>query len=150
MSGSQLDRSALRAGAGVCLVFAVPLSILATVAANADNTGLAVVLVLGALGGFVVGSGVAAWVQQRGLPLLHAVTTASSTYLAAQAVFITLRLLTGRDVRWFAALFNLAPVLFAGAVGGLLGALLQRQGFQPSSRPGPRRSGPTSPQEGPS
>ncbi len=137
MSEPRLDRSALRAGASVCLVFAVPFSILATLSANADNTGLAIVLVLCALGGFVVGSGVAAWVQRRGLPLLHAITTASATYLAAQAVFIALRLVTGRDVRWFAALFNLAPVLFAGAVGGLLGAIVQRSGIQPSTRSRP-------------
>lgn len=146
MSESRFDRAALRSGAGVCLVFAVPFSVLATLAASADNTGLAVVLVLCALGGFVVGSGVAAWVQDRGMPLAHAVTTASTTYLATQAIFIILRLVTGRDVRWFAALFNLAPVLFAGVIGGLLGTFLQRHGFRPSTRPGSPR--PESPQQG--
>lgn len=128
-----LDRQALRSGAGVCLVFAVPFSVLASVAANADNPGLAIVLVLCALSGFVVGSGVAAWVQRREMPLLHAVVTASATYLGAQAVFIAIRLLLGRDVRWFAALFNLTPVLFAGVLGGLLGSLLRRRGLRPST-----------------
>ncbi len=130
----RLDLAAVRAGAGVCLLFAVPFSLLARWAADRDDTDLAVLLTLGAIAGFTVGSGVAAWVQQRGLPLYHGLVTASGTYLVAQAVFIAIRLLLGREVRWFAALFNLMPVLFAGVIGGVLGLVLQRRGVQPSSR----------------
>src|SRR5687767_3734329 len=120
-ASSRFDWAAIRAGAGVCLVFAIPFSLAARWAADSrDDSGLAIVLTLGALGGFVLGSGVAAWVQQVGLPLFHGLVTASGTYLGAQAVFIVIRLLTGREVRWYAALFNVAPVLFAGVVGGLL------------------------------
>jgi hypothetical protein len=59
---------------------------------------------------------------------------AGGTYIIAQATFIALRLLTGREVNWFAALFTLSLVLLAGLVGGLLGQRLQDKGFVPSSR----------------
>jgi hypothetical protein len=124
-------------------VFAIPFSLLARWAADSrDDDGLAILLTLGALAGFVLGSGVAAWVQRAGYPLVHGLVTASATYLGAQAVFIIVRLLTGREVHWYAALFNVTPVLFAGVIGGLLGQMLQRSGLTPSSartaaRPGP-------------
>jgi uncharacterized membrane protein YfcA len=127
----------------VCLVFAIPFSLAARWAADSrDDSGLAIMLTLGALAGFVVGSGVAAWVQQVGFPLVHGLVTASGTYLGAQAVFITLRLLTDREVRWYAALFNVTPVLFAGVIGGMLGMLLQRNGFTPSTSRGSGASRP--------
>ena len=130
----RIDWAAIRAGAGVCLVFAIPFSLGARWAADSrDDGGLAILLTLGALAGFVLGSGVAAWVQRVGYPLVHGLVTASATYLGAQAVFIILRLLTGREVHWYAALFNVTPVLFAGVIGGLLGQMLQRNGFTPSS-----------------
>lgn len=133
----RFDWSAVRAGASVCLVFAVPFSLLARWAADSrDDEGLAIVLTLCALAGFVVGSGIAAWVQRVGLPLVHAIVTASLTYLGAQTVFIVLRLVTGREVRWFAALFNVTPVLLAGVVGGMLGLVLQRRGIVPGARGG--------------
>ncbi|MGD9996950.1 MAG: hypothetical protein AB7L17_06700 [Ilumatobacteraceae bacterium] len=134
MSAGRLDWPAVRAGAGVCLVFAVPFSLAARWAADSrDDSTLAVLLTLGAVAGFVIGSGVAAWIQQTGFPLVHGLVTASLTYVVAQAVFIAIRLLAGRDVRWFGALFNLGPVLFAGVIGGLLGQYLQRSGAVPSS-----------------
>ena len=129
-----LDLAAIRAGGLVCLVFAIPFSLAARWAADSrDDEGLAIVLTLAAIAGFIIGSGVAAWVQTKGLPLAHGLITASITYLGAQAVFIIARLVTGREVRWFAALFNVTPVLFAGAVGGALGMVLQRRGIAPRS-----------------
>lgn len=128
---SRFDTRALRAGASVCLVFAVPFSLLARWAADSDRSGLAVLLVLGSLAGFVIGAGTAAWSQDRGLPFAHGIVTASLTYLAAQTVFIALRLLLGRDVRWGAVLFNLPFVVFAGLLGGLLGAVLRSRGLTP-------------------
>jgi uncharacterized membrane protein YfcA len=136
---ARIDWAAIRSGAAVCLVFAIPFSLAARWAADSrDDSALAVLLTLCAIAGFVIGSGVAAWVQQTGFPLVHGLVTASSTYVIAQAVFITLRLFMGRDVHWFSAVFNLTPVLFAGMLGGFLGQLLQRNGWQPSSV---RRSG---------
>lgn len=129
-----LDWAAIRAGGSVALVFAVPFSIAARwVADNGDNSGAASVLSLLALLGFLCGSGVAAWAQQRDLPLKHGVSCALLTYSAAQVVFIAARLILGRDVHWFAALFNLTAVVFVGLLGGFLGRLLQQRGFAPRS-----------------
>ena len=126
------DIPAIRAGALVSLVFAVPFSIGARLAADGDNSGLALGLVLGALAGFVLGAGCAAWIQRRGTPLSHGMVTAGGTYLAAQAVFVVIRLIRSDDVSWFALLFNLSFVLLAGVIGGVLGQRLQASGFQPS------------------
>ena len=137
------DIPAIRAGALVSLVFAVPFSIGARVAADGDHSGLAVGLVLGALAGFVLGAGCAAWIQRRGTPLSHGMVTAGGTYLAAQAVFVVIRLIRSDDVSWFALLFNLSFVLVAGVVGGVLGQRLQASGCVPSGTrpPGSGRPG---------
>jgi uncharacterized membrane protein YfcA len=136
-SATRFDWTAIRAGAMVCLVFAIPFSLAARWAADSrDDSALAIMLSLGALAGFVLGSGVAAWVQRVGFPLVHGLVTASSTYIIAQSVFIVVRLLTNREVRWYAALFNVTPVLFAGVIGGMLGMMLQRNGFVPSTQRG--------------
>ena len=133
---SRFDLQALRAGAGVCLVFAVPFAVLARWAADSrdDGGGLATMFSLAALVGFVLGAGVAAWSQQREYPLAHGLVTALVTYVATQAVLIAVKALRGGDVHWYAALFNVAPVLGAGLVGGFLGARLQRKGFVPTAR----------------
>lgn len=133
MTESRWDRDALRAGASVALVFAVPFSVAARWAAESrDDSTLAFWLSVGAVIGFVLGAGCAAWVQRVDLPLTHALATAVGTYTAAQAVFIAVRLLRGSDVNWFAALFNLSVVVGAGLVGGSLGRRLQAKGFRPS------------------
>jgi uncharacterized membrane protein YfcA len=131
---AEWDRAALRAGAGVALVFAIPFSIAARVAADGDNSGLAVVLTFGAVLGFIIGAGCAAWLQRVDAPLLHGIATAAGTYLAAQTVFVVIRLIRGDEVRWLAVLFNLSVVVFAGVIGGLLGARLQAGGYAPSGR----------------
>jgi uncharacterized membrane protein YfcA len=141
-SPRRLDLQAVRAGASVCLVFAVPFSLAARWAADSrDDSALAIVLTLGALAGFVLGAGVAAWSQRTDLPLYHGLVTASGTYLVAQAAFITIRLATGREVRWYAALFNVTPVLFAGVIGGVLGSVLLKRGLEPSTRRTPPTQG---------
>ena len=135
------DLDALRAGASVALVFAVPFSIGARWAAESrDDSVLAFWLSVGAVIGFVLGAGCAAWVQRLDLPLTHALVTAIGTYTAAQTVFIVIRLLRGSNVNWFAALFNLSVVAGAGLVGGALGRRLRAKGFRPSSSP-PHPSG---------
>jgi peptidoglycan/LPS O-acetylase OafA/YrhL len=130
------DLDALRAGGMVALVFAVPLSIGATWAADREDGALAVWLTLGAVLGFVLGAGCAAWVQRRELPLTHGLATAIGTYTIAQAVFIVVKLLRGGDVNWFADLFNLSVVAGAGLLGGLLGKRLRDRGFRPSGMEG--------------
>lgn len=129
------DRDAIRAGASVALVFAVPFSIAARWAADSrDDSTLAVWLSLGAVVGFFLGAGCAAWVQRADTPLSHGLVTAVGTYLAAQAVFALVRALRGQDVRWFAIMFNLAVVLGAGLLGGLLGGKLRSKGVLPGTR----------------
>ncbi|MDP9463722.1 MAG: hypothetical protein M3P52_03790, partial [Actinomycetota bacterium] len=124
---NKLDWNALRAGGSVALVFAIPFSVAARIAADNDNSsGLASLLSLAALIGFVLGAGVAAWAQQLRLPLKHGIICAVGTYVAAQAAFIIVRSIRGNDVRWLAALFNLTAVAVAGLIGGGLGSALQR------------------------
>jgi hypothetical protein len=133
LSSQRWDVDALRAGAMVALVFAVPFSIAARWAADSrDDTVLALWLSLGAVAGFVLGAGCAAWVQRLDLPLSHGTATAIVTYTAAQAVFIVVRLVRDSDVNWFAALFNLSVVAGAGLVGGMIGGRLRAKGFRPS------------------
>ena len=128
---------ALRAGGSVALVFAIPFSIAARIVADNDNgssnSGLAAVLSLAALIGFVLGAGVAAWAQQLDLPLKHGIICAVGTYVIAQTMFIVIRSIRGNEVRWLAALFNLTAVAVAGLIGGGLGGALHRRGFFPSS-----------------
>lgn len=130
------DLDALRAGGMVALVFAVPLSIGATWAADREDGALAVWLSVGAVLGFVLGAGCAAWVQRRELPLTHGLATAIGTYTIAQAVFIGVKLVRDGDVNWFAALFNLSVMAGAGLIGGLLGKRLRDRGFRPSGSEG--------------
>jgi hypothetical protein len=133
---SRFDTQALKAGAGVCLLFAVPFSIAARWAADDGNAGLATLFSLAAIVGFVLGAGVAAWFQQRDYPLAHGLVTALATYVAAQAAFIVVKGIRGGEIHWFAALFNVAPVLGAGLAGGFLGMRLQRKGFIPAAQRG--------------
>ncbi len=129
-----LDWNALRAGGSVALVFAIPFSIAARIVAEGDGSeGMASLLSLAALVGFVLGAGVAAWAQQLQLPLKHGIICALGTYVAAQTVFIIIRAIRGNEVRWLAALFNLTAVAVAGLLGGALGGALQRRGILPSS-----------------
>lgn len=129
------DRDAIRSGASVALVFAVPFSLGARWAADSRNDStLAVWLSLGAVAGFVLGAGCAAWTQRTGTPLSHGIVTAVGTYLAAQAVFAIIRLVRGQDVRWFALMFNLTVVLAAGLIGGLLGQILRSRNVMPGDR----------------
>lgn len=127
------DGQALKAGAMVSLVFAVPFSIAARWAADSqEDSSLATWLSLMAVVGFVLGAGCAAWIQRVDLPYSHAIAAATVTYVAAQAVFIAVKLIRGSDVNWFAALFNLSVVMGAGLVGGLLGQRLRSKGFRPT------------------
>lgn len=133
-ANARWDTFALRAGAMVSLVFAVPFSVAARWAADSrDDSGLALLLSLGAVVGFVLGAGCAAWIQRLDLPLSHALLTAIGTYTVAQVVFIVIRLLRDQDVNWFASFFNLSVVSGAGLIGGLLGKRLRAKGFLPST-----------------
>lgn len=137
MNESRWDWVAMRAGASVALVFAVPLSILARIVAdNADDSGkdgsaLATLLALGALLGFFLGAGVAAWYQQRGTPLSHGLVTATGTFVIAQAVLLLVKMARGGDINWLGIMFNLTATAVVGVLGGLAGSVMTRQGIRP-------------------
>jgi hypothetical protein len=126
------DLAALRAGGIVCLVVAVPLSILAAIV-DSDSAGLNALLFFGAAFGFVVGAGCAAWIQRVGTPISHGMVAAAGAYLLAQAVFVVVRLVRGDDVDWFGIFFTLSLVLGAGLVGGVLGRRLIDRGIRPGT-----------------
>ena len=129
-----IDWRAVRAGGSVALILAVPFSFAARwFADNGDDSGAAAWLSVLALVGFVLGAGIAAWVQARDLPLIHGIVTAVLTYAVAQAVFVTIRLVLGREVHWFAVFFNLTAVAFVGLLGGIVGSMLHRRGLYPRS-----------------
>ncbi len=117
----------------MCLILAIPLTLIAAFVDSSD-AGLNAIFFFGAMFGFVLGAGCAAWIQRRGTPLSHGIVTAMVAYLGAQAVFITIRLIGGNSVNWFSVFFTLSLVMLAGMFGGLLGSLLQARGVVPSSR----------------
>lgn len=130
-STGRWDIDAIKAGAGVCAVFAVPLQVLALLF---DDSGVATLLRLGALLGFLLGAGIAAWVQQRGLPLTHGLVTALGAFVVVQTAFVIGRAVVGNDLRLSAFIANLPLVAGAGLFGGFLGQWLQSRGMVPSIR----------------
>lgn len=131
------DSDAIKQGVGVCLILAVPLTLLAAFV-DSDDAGLNALFFFGAMFGFVLGAGCAAWIQQRGTPFSHAVIAAMIAYVGAQVVFITIRLAGGNTVNWFSVFFTLSLVILAGMIGGALGNMLQARGLMPSGRRSPR------------
>jgi hypothetical protein len=164
-SVSRWDVAAIRAGIGVCLLLAIPLTLLAALVdsdssglnalfffgamfgfvlgggsafVDSDSSGLNALFFFGAMFGFVLGGGCAAWVQRRGTPLSHGVATTIAAYVGAQSIFILIRLLRGNDVNWFGVFFTLSLVILAGVAGGILGSQLQARGFVPSGQARPQ------------
>jgi len=126
------DPEALRAGVGVTVMFAAPFLIAARLVADNDkDSPWAVPLILVAIVGFVLGSGVAAWRQRCRTPLSHGIVTASGTFVIVQGVFVVVNLIRGADVHWFNIAFTLTLTMFAGMIGGLLGINLQKRGLVP-------------------
>jgi hypothetical protein len=134
---TSLDWRAVRAGGSVALVFAVPLQLVAAWLADREERHAALpLLVLGAFGGFVLGAGVAAWTQNKRLPLLHGIVCGTLSFAIGQALFLVVKLLRGGDVNWFNVVFNLTMSSVAGLIGGGVGAFLLKRGLRPSSRTG--------------
>ena len=134
------DLDAVRAGIGVCLILAVPLTLIAAFV-DSDSSGLNAFFFFGAMFGFVLGGGCAAWVQRRGTPMSHSVVTTIVAYVGAQTVFVVIRLVRGEDVNWFGVFFTLSLVILAGVAGGVLGSQLQARGFVPSGQRAGERTG---------
>ena len=139
---SALDRKALRHGALVSLIFAVPFAIgSALMSAHDKHSPWTSVLWLGALAGFTLGAGIAAWVQENGFPLVHGLLCAGGTYLATQGTFTIIRLVRGASVSWLGIFFTFTTVIFAGLVGGGLGSVLRKRGLVPGMRGASLKSG---------
>lgn len=128
---SRWDTQAIKSGATVALVFAVPFSITARIF---SDSGIAVILSLCAAIGFLLGAAVAAWHQQRRTPLSHAIVTAALSYIIPQTIFIIIKLARGGEVRWLGVFFNLTVTLTVGVVGGFIGSAMQKTGAKPKGR----------------
>jgi putative membrane protein (TIGR04086 family) len=132
-AAGRFDRDALLSGIAVCLLLAIPLTLIAGFV-DSDDGSVNALFFFGAAFGFVVGGGCAAWVQTRGTPLSHGVVTAVVAYAGAQGLFLVVRLARGEDVNWFGLFFTLSLVVLCGILGGILGSRLQARGITPSSR----------------
>ena len=128
---SRWDTEAIKSGATVALVFAIPFSITARVF---SDSGIAVILSLCAAIGFLLGAAVAAWHQQRRTPLSHAIVTAALSYIIPQTIFIIVKLARGGEVRWLGVFFNLTVTLTVGVIGGFIGSAMQKTGAAPKGR----------------
>jgi uncharacterized membrane protein YfcA len=126
------DPLAIRQGASVAAMFVVPCTLIARLAFDQDqSSGWAAVLALGSFLGFVLGAGVAAWRQQRDLPLTHALVTVIVVFAAIQFVFSMVRLLLGDPIRWGRIAVSLTLAITGALFGGYLGGFLQRKGVEP-------------------
>jgi xanthosine utilization system XapX-like protein len=116
----ELDHQALLRGVVVAAAVAVPAGVLN---ALLDGEGaVAFVLVLVVLGGLVAGAVTAAGAQRVGAPLTHGILAAVTVYVTVQAIGVVRRLLAGDDLTWSLYLSSLVLSVFAGTLGGLIGA----------------------------
>lgn len=129
----RLDIQALREGASVTLVFAVPPTLVARFILDNGNdaSGWAPLMSIIAVFGFVLGSGVAAWRQTARRPMTHATLAGAGVFIAAQALFLLIRVATNGDVRVMRILTSFSLSLVASVIGGLLGNFLQKNGIRP-------------------
>lgn len=129
----RLDRQALREGASVTLLFAVPPTLVARFVLDNDSgtSGWAPLLSLIAVGGFILGAGVAAWREQVHKPMTHAVLAGAGVFVVAQAIFLLLRIATNGEIRVMRILTSFSLSLVASVIGGLLGNFLQKNGLRP-------------------
>lgn len=129
----RLDVQALREGARVTLLFAVPPTLVARFVLDNGNdaSGWAPLLSLIAVGGFILGAGVAAWREQTRRPMTHAVLAGAGVFVVAQSLFLLVRLATNGEVRVMRILTSFSLSLVASVIGGLLGNFLQKNGMRP-------------------
>lgn len=131
---SRLDRLALRQGASVTFVFAVPPTLIARfVLDTADSPGAwAPFLSLVALFGFILGAGVASWRTTTGQPMAHAFLAGSGVFVVAQLAFLLIRLAAGGEIRVGRILVAFSLSLVASFIGGWLGIGLRKSGATPT------------------
>ena len=115
----QLDARALYEGGLIAAVIAVPAGVIGRVLADRPDQPDWL---------WVLGAGVAAWRQDRGLPLVHGVVTAVGVFVVVQTLGVVIRLARGDSVTWSRIASSLLLSLMAGTVGGLLGSFLLSHG----------------------
>lgn len=131
-ASNRFDLVAIRRGAGVAAMFAVPIQVIARIAVDEDRrSGWTSLITLAILAALVLGSGVAAWHQRRNTPLSHGVVTAAAVYIVLQVVFSIVKVLQGDSIAWGRIIVSLGLSLVAGVCGGLLGSTLLRRGMEP-------------------
>jgi hypothetical protein len=119
----RLDLRALYEGGVIAAVIAVPAGVVGRILSDrSDQPGWLWILVVLVLAGLVLGASVAAWRQDRGLPLTHGLVTAVGVFVFVQTVGVVLRLSRGDGVSWSRVASSLLLSLMAGTVGGLLGS----------------------------
>lgn len=123
---SRWDPVALRTGALMTAVIAVPASFVALWARSNASWTLTAIASLIALAGFVFGAALAAWLQPYSLPLAHGLLTALGTYIAAQVVLAVVRLSIGDGIELVPIFFNATLAALAGLVGGAIGGRVRR------------------------
>lgn len=133
---SRWDVDALKAGASVMLMFALPSTLIARFVLDTQDgtSSWTPLLSLIAVLGFILGAGVAAWQQRRNTPLAHGVVASTGTHLAVQALIVVTKLVIGADVRFSRVLTSISFALVAGVIGSLLGMFVARNA--PSRRGG--------------
>src|SRR4051812_41321525 len=120
---NDLDRRAVLDGAAVAAMIAVPVQVVARLVLDEDKTsGWTALLFLLTIGALVLGSGAAAWRQDRRTPLTPGLVTGAGTFIAIQAVLTAIKLALGDSVAWGRIFVGLTLSLVAGILGGLLGA----------------------------
>jgi hypothetical protein len=95
------------------------------------ESGLTFVLFLLSFGGWVLGAGVAAWVQRRNTPYTHGIVAALIAWVVPQFVLVVLDL-DDDGTNWLSVFTFGTFVMFAGVLGGVFGNRLQRRGVLPS------------------
>jgi hypothetical protein len=131
VSFERFDLDAIRAGGMVAVVFAIPITVIASLV-DSDSGATNALFFVGAMVGFFLGAGCAAWVQRLGSPLTHGITTALLTFVVPQLIIVIVRLAGGNSVNLF-NVFLLSPfVVGTGLFGGLAGGFLRSRGFVPS------------------
>lgn len=128
-----LDGFAVRAGVITTVVLAVPLGLGAALLADADNRQLALAANLGVLVIFVLGSGLAAWVQRRQMPIAHGLVSAVASYAIVAVVSFVVSAFSGSGWSILRQALLMTIAAGCGLLGGMIGGILRSRGAVPSS-----------------
>ena len=125
---NMVDLDAVRDGALVAALIAVPAGVLAQVLDDEDATsnGWVSILALVVLLGLVIGAAVAAARQRTGTPLTHGILTAVGVFVVVQVIGILRRTLADDGITWSRIASSFLLSLMAGVVGGLIGSRANR------------------------